>query len=597
MCSSQVDFDNIFDLISKIEITSIDDSVYIVMKNEIEDIYNRLNIYLIEGTFRKDFNYEKIKELLHSQQSKLDDFNIESDQYPECRKMFQGLIKDIQKIWYLNQFFSEKREDNYVFMKRDDTEYDNIWASKEIFDINIDILKLDLLILTNPYQEVLKRLLINQEKLKKLEESTSSNQVINLLKEKIIYHIYRIWQVNDKVKIPVQFDEEKNELHINHEIKATHFDGIKDDFLCLVKENKWRNKSISLYEKLLKESNYERTDILILLSILYKDRGDLDALKTIFYSYEKSFDTTPSRNSDYINYIFVWNCLLSLLVESYANNESSSLEEEIKILFKKSLKNNTYKNYFSYYKYAKHKLIKSEKFLKGNDFKEAKKAINWAIKYIEDAIDIFLVDEHNEYFELRDEDNLILIPNETEGDGEMKFLYCYQKYGIPYSKPIKKKKLEQLKQNILRQENIILHRESIYDLDQYSENNKMNAMTILGLFTGIITYSFGTIQIFSIIENIWDAVLFSGIFLSWMLFLVGSIFLKPILSLKNNKGGLLCIIGLLIFLVSICLKSCYSWDVINHNKANTINEMLQNTINKANIINEQLQNTINKGKL
>jgi len=113
-------------LFSKKKITESYDSVYIVMKNEIEDIYNRLNIYLIEGTFRKDFNYEKIKELLHSQQSKLDDFNIESDQYPECRKMFQGLIKDIQKIWYLNQFFNEKREDNYVFMKRDDTEYDNI---------------------------------------------------------------------------------------------------------------------------------------------------------------------------------------------------------------------------------------------------------------------------------------------------------------------------------------------------------------------------------------------------------------------------------------------------------------------------------------
>lgn len=582
MEESQINFDNFCIKLQNIDTSTIDKNRYLEIKNEIDDIYNELNIYLIEGTFRNDFNYEKIKNLFNTKQSELDENNIGNEEYSTIRKLFQCLLEDFKKIQYLNQFFDEKREENYVFIKSNSIDEISL-TSRKIFHINLDILQLDLLILRNPYQKILSRLLINKEDLEKFEQEGMDKEIINLLKEKIIYHLYRIWQINDKAIIPVQFEEEKKQVHIN-EIKKTNFSGVKEDFLCLVKDHEWFYRSTTKYHDLLEESLYERSDILILLSILLKKTKKTENLRNLFYAYEEHINTTPSREKRYINYIFVWNCLLSLLVDDYKNNILDT-DKEIRTLFKTKLQNNKYKNYFSYSKYAEYKLIKSKKELEQNMFKCSKISIDWAIKYIEKAIDSFCEDENNEYFELEDKDNIT--PINVESPRNIKKLYCYQILGIPYRKHIKKKKLEQLKQDILRQENKILHKESIYEIEQYSENNKMNAMTILWLFTGIITYSFGTIQIFSIIENIGDAVLFSGIFLSWILFLIGAIFFKPICS-RKNKGGRLLFLGFIIFLISITLKYIYSWDILQINKTKKVNQELQSTINQAKILQEEL---------
>ena len=490
MEESQINFDNFCIKLQNIDTSTIDKNRYLEIKNEIDDIYNELNIYLIEGTFRNDFNYEKIKNLFNTKQSELDENNIGNEEYSTIRKLFQCLLEDFKKIQYLNQFFDEKREENYVFIKSNSIDEISL-TSRKIFHINLDILQLDLLILRNPYQKILSRLLINKEDLEKFEQEGMDKEIINLLKEKIIYHLYRIWQINDKAIIPVQFEEEKKQVHIN-EIKKTNFSGVKEDFLCLVKDHEWFYRSTTKYHDLLEESLYERSDILILLSILLKKTKKTENLRNLFYAYEEHINTTPSREKRYINYIFVWNCLLSLLVDDYKNNILDT-DKEIRTLFKTKLQNNKYKNYFSYSKYAEYKLIKSKKELEQNMFKCSKISIDWAIKYIEKAIDSFCEDENNEYFELEDKDNIT--PINVESPRNIKKLYCYQILGIPYRKHIKKKKLEQLKQDILRQENKILHKESIYEIEQYSENNKMNAMTILWLFTGIITYSFGTIQI------------------------------------------------------------------------------------------------------
>ena len=582
MEESQINFDNFCIKLQNIDTSTIDKNRYLEIKNEIDDIYNELNIYLIEGTFRNDFNYEKIKNLFNTKQSELDENNIGNEEYSTIRKLFQCLLEDFKKIQYLNQFFDEKREENYVFIKSNSIDEISL-TSRKIFHINLDILQLDLLILRNPYQKILSRLLINKEDLEKFEQEGMDKEIINLLKEKIIYHLYRIWQINDKAIIPVQFEEEKKQVHIN-EIKKTNFSGVKEDFLCLVKDHEWFYRSTTKYHDLLEESLYERSDILILLSILLKKTKKTENLRNLFYAYEEHINTTPSREKRYINYIFVWNCLLSLLVDDYKNNILDT-DKEIRTLFKTKLQNNKYKNYFSYSKYAEYKLIKSKKELEQNMFKCSKISIDWAIKYIEKAIDSFCEDENNEYFELEDKDNIT--PINVESPRNIKKLYCYQILGIPYRKHIKKKKLEQLKQDILRQENKILHKESIYEIEQYSENNKMTAMTILWLFTGIITYSFGTIQIFSIIENIGDAVLFSGIFLSWILFLIGAIFFKPICS-RKNKGGRLLFLGFIIFLISITLKYIYSWDILQINKTKKVNQELQSTINQAKILQEEL---------
>ena len=209
MEESQINFDNFCIKLQNIDTSTIDKNRYLEIKNEIDDIYNELNIYLIEGTFRNDFNYEKIKNLFNTKQSELDENNIGNEEYSTIRKLFQCLLEDFKKIQYLNQFFDEKREENYVFIKSNSIDEISL-TSRKIFHINLDILQLDLLILRNPYQKILSRLLINKEDLEKFEQEGMDKEIINLLKEKIIYHLYRIWQINDKAIIPVQFEEEKN---------------------------------------------------------------------------------------------------------------------------------------------------------------------------------------------------------------------------------------------------------------------------------------------------------------------------------------------------------------------------------------------------
>lgn len=209
MEESQINFDNFCIKLQNIDTSTIDKNRYLEIKNEIDDIYNELNIYLIEGTFRNDFNYEKIKNLFNTKQSELDENNIGNEKYSTIRKLFQCLLEDFKEIQYLNQFFDEKREENYVFIKSNSIDEISL-TSRKIFHINLDILQLDLLILRNPYQKNLGRLLINKENLEKFEQEGMDKEIINLLKEKIIYHLYRIWQINDKAIIPVQFEEEKN---------------------------------------------------------------------------------------------------------------------------------------------------------------------------------------------------------------------------------------------------------------------------------------------------------------------------------------------------------------------------------------------------
>ena len=191
MEESQINFDNFCIKLQNIDTSTIDKNRYLEIKNEIDDIYNELNIYLIEGTFRNDFNYEKIKNLFNTKQSELDENNIGNEEYSTIRKLFQCLLEDFKKIQYLNQFFDEKREENYVFIKSNSIDEISL-TSRKIFHINLDILQLDLLILRNPYQKILSRLLINKEDLEKFEQEGMDKEIINLLKEKIIYHLYRI---------------------------------------------------------------------------------------------------------------------------------------------------------------------------------------------------------------------------------------------------------------------------------------------------------------------------------------------------------------------------------------------------------------------
>lgn len=139
MEESQINFDNFCIKLQNIDTSTIDKNRYLEIKNEIDDIYNELNIYLIEGTFRNDFNYEKIKNLFNTKQSELDENNIGNEEYSTIRKLFQCLLEDFKKIQYLNQFFDEKREENYVFIKSNSIDEISL-TSRKIFHINLDIL-------------------------------------------------------------------------------------------------------------------------------------------------------------------------------------------------------------------------------------------------------------------------------------------------------------------------------------------------------------------------------------------------------------------------------------------------------------------------
>ena len=107
----------------------------------------------------------------------------------------------------------------------------------------------------------------------------------------------------------------------------------------------------------------------------------IEGLEWIIEEYSKNYKTQPSLDDNaYINYVYIQNNYLSLLIKEYEKCVNSIIQkgkQKIENKIEKTYNNLTFhkrktnfRNYFTYFKYAKYKYL-SANYNKGKDIEKA----------------------------------------------------------------------------------------------------------------------------------------------------------------------------------------------------------------------------------
>lgn len=576
----------------------------------IKDFINNLYIKLFQYTLKWEYLKSDVKVLILALNDFADRFNnsnIENKNNKEFIKFFddiKSLKYDLKMLDDLCNFIKFKRR--YIITpyweetqdwKNDSIErklYHYLWNINFIaHSIDEDYNKDIITILVSLYQKIIKL------------ENTKYWDYIKIIKDILVLNLFKISLVSWKNKFDYYENGNIDTLFIENEIRKTSF-WKYEKILRFIKWHKSNNinSTIESYKKDLFNDGKITTLWIFLLLKYYKDIDkSKDNLKEIYSIYRKYvfIDNKNEQNKEikillYLNCLFIWNNLLSFLIEEYKNTWKEDLISEIDNFFKEllnisnSIDDQNYKNYFTHYKYWYFK--NAEYFRKSNNKEVSFKYLNWiaqtAYDSIKKSLKIFNSISCHNYYEFESDDFFIKV------DWFDYKIYCHNLFIFPFV-------IEDNKENIIHEldiskENLldVKYIEKFWRIQTDLENNKLEAMTIIWIFTWIVVYSIWTIQIFSIIEDIWSAILFSGIFLSWMLFLIWGIFFKSHFSIENdlkyNKWLQLFLIALFILLLSISWKYYFSennW-VLNWNRWEQIYDKLDSKITEAKEIKEYI---------
>ena len=582
--------ENILELVWNLSSFECDENHSIEVQDfdkKIEIIYKNLILSLLNWSFLQKDDYNSISEIIDTLITDFDNKNMENNQtYIKLVKpSLRFLLSDLKLISILKIEINNKRKR----VQNIDIIPENIWERKNFMELLHQIIYI--LILESHIIEWGDWLMMNFASIYGAVDSMKFvdeffNKLQSLIKERINFNLYKFSLVYWKNRV---------DYYRNEEVDENIWD-IKDDSLfCDIKKilvflKNPESTSLFIQEKTEKEKleNSKFWDRITLnkLTTYYKGRTyDLQWLEWIIDWYSKNHELTPSpTDEDYINYVYIQNNYLSLLIRTYEkdNHNKNTSEIEWKI-------DNNFRNYFTYFKYAQYKYL-SAKFFKNKDLKKAKQDIKTASKVIEDAINIFYADDFYKYFEYDIESNSFELSNENWDLGK---LFICNMYCLPFDGPEKREDLEDLQNKIFRLEVEIINDEKIETVDKKINDYKVDIMTVVWIFTAIVVYSFWTIQIFSIIENIWDTLMFSWIFLSWILLLLFWVFLY---KEELKKALLLLWVSVLILTLSIVWRYFLKDQAININKWENTNSKLENSIYKATLLEESLEKLIEESK-
>lgn len=569
---------------------------------QIETIYKNLIILLLNWNFLGWIPFSNCLGVIKKLEDDFDNLNVNdlSEYTDKVKPILQILIYDFKLIISIRIEINNNRKKvhNLDILPKYEWERKNymilllqiilvLSLEKHIIEYNSSIVK----IFANIYVTV--------DHLKFTDEVFNFLQ--NLLKERIKFDVNKFLMVYWK-KYSFLKGEEANPINWDLTNDSIFFD-------TRITLNFFRNpestsKPIQEFQEKrdLENSRFKNLLSLNKLTTYYKGRvKSIEGLEWIIEEYSKNYKTQPSPDDNaYINYVYIQNNYLSLLIKEYEKCVNSIIQkgkQKIENKIEKTYNNLTFhkrktnfRNYFTYFKYAKYKYL-SANYNKGKDIEKAWKDIKIAAQTIKNAIDIFDNDDFYEYFEYDINSNTFELPNKNQYIDK---LYVCNMYCLPFNLQEKRKELEDLQNKILKLEIEIINDEKISSVDKKINDYKVDIMTVVWIFTSIVVFSFWTIQIFSIIENIWDALMFSWIFLSWILLLLFWVFLY---KESKWKACLLLLISAVILILSIFWRNYFKDQTININKWENINSKLENSIYKATLLEDSLQSIIeNLGK-
>ena len=410
---------------------------------------------------------------------------------------------------------------------------------------------------------------------------------INIIEDILILNIYKISLITKTNQFNYFINFEKKPLNIEKNIKDSIFSKYINELKLISEKKKW---DFSFINDIYLTKELTSIDFFLLVKY-YKEKIESKEDLKILYNKYKNIYYNKKDNNNYLNFIFIWNNYFSFLIKKFENKWNNKLIYEIEKIFKElnSVENNDnkYKNFFTDYKYLYFKNLqykylkenKSEDFNILNILEDAEKSWDNSYKIIEDL-------EYNCFYEFNFEDNKILVKWFEEK------IFVFNMFSFPYD--MKKYKYLLKNERRILNENKFEYKytKDFSNIEEKIDNNKLDAIAVIWLFTWIVVYSLWTIQIFAIIEDLWSAIMFAWIFLSWILFLLWWIYYNNKINFCKNKWFHLFCIAFIVLITALIWKYYFSWKYLNVNKGKNTKEELEIQIKKAEIIKKDLEKLI-----
>lgn len=200
----------------------------------------------------------------------------------------------------------------------------------------------------------------------------------------------------------------------------------------------------------------------------------------------------PNNNklNEDINAIYIGNNLLSLLISNFqeiAKESNKKYIDKIDTLYTKITNlhkkiNQNYNNHFSYLKYAQ---FKNLQYILGNELHKNGSLISCE-KALEKAKKELNKLNYNCFYEFNFEDNLLKVEIQNE---KIEKIYLHNIFYFPFDIKAQQNKI------ILEQNNLFQNKIDFYFYKKFSnveekiDSYKLDAIAIIGIFTGIVVYS------------------------------------------------------------------------------------------------------------
>lgn len=369
----------------------------------------------------------------------------------------------------------------------------------------------------------------------KLKHSLDHNQskIIKLLDYNIDFILLKLL-LYAKEKI-----DDLNISDIMDRLKWTPYEDISKILLFYKKEEHCEIDDISeLYVEYSNKLEKNGLDYYFLAKY-YKDiEKNPDLLEELFNWYKNKY---PLKTK---NILFIWNHLLSLLVNKNKWEESDKIEKIYNDL--KNRQNWNIKNYFTYLKYVEYKIkifywtLKNDKDLKDNkDINSKKKNLEELCKEIKkikkDKIDSIY--ESWSYFEIDDSDNFLINTSSILQD-KIDKLYSPNliKIDEKYNKDTRverlSSKIEFLESTIMQIENL-WHQVSFYkkEIEDKFNDSRNWQIEILAIFSAIVLFVSWSIQLFTRLEDLQSAIIFT-LFFAWSICILVSMVFRSLSWIK-----------------------------------------------------------------
>lgn len=595
-------FNEILQNISSIEVFKFSQD-YLEKISELDIFFKKIYKNLFEYILNWEFIYEDELEIITEINKLKDDFNNENvnldfnNDFNLFIKKLDLLILDLKEInrfklknKYKRQKLPEINISNFYNYSDNNFELKERENFKNILLLNIisfyfeyfsdSIIELNKILISIYEKNIINT---SNTKLKEEREFCIIKNIIELL-------LYKISIINKTSKLNYLKEQKIEEINISQLINKWLFKDYKEILNFLCKSSKYSIDNI--YKKFKWNEKLTNLEQLLLIKYYKNIWKSKDILQELFSQKE---DKNELKLHEKINKIYIWNNLLSLLISNFKNiskkdnqkniEEIDNLYAKITLLHKEIHKD--YKNHFSYLKYAQFKNIQYKFW---NDL-DKNRVLTFCEKALEKAKKELNRLDYNCFYEFDFEDNLleIEIPNK---DSEK--IYLHNIFYFPFDIAIQKEKIIIEQNNLFQNKTDLKFYDKFSNIEEKIDNNKLDAIAVIWLFTWIVVYSLWTIQIFAIIEDLWSAIMFAWVFLSWILFLLWWIYYNNKVKFYKNKWFHLFFIAILVLIFTFIWKFCFSWITLNLNKANNLKQDLEIQIQKAEVLNKLLEEKIKK---